>query len=157
MLPGAGERADVKHRLARSLFLYGICNGWIGEGITIVEASSGSTAVSEAYFARMLRFGAGAPCGPKIGELRLDAFDVEADRSIAGEGQRHIAARVIARGPVLLRAFARPVMKSNQPKKRDRRMGRALTMAFSADSDEANQSTGTVCRIESAPPLWSLS
>jgi cysteine synthase A len=45
---------SLKHRLARSLFLYGLCNGWIGEGATIVEASSGSTAISEAYFARFL-------------------------------------------------------------------------------------------------------
>lgn len=45
---------SLKHRLARSLFLYGLCNGWIGEGTTIIEASSGSTAVSEAYFARLL-------------------------------------------------------------------------------------------------------
>jgi cysteine synthase len=45
---------SLKHRLARSLFLYGLCNGDITEGSTIVEASSGSTAVSEAYFARML-------------------------------------------------------------------------------------------------------
>ncbi|WKE64782.1 PLP-dependent cysteine synthase family protein [Gallaecimonas kandeliae] len=45
---------SLKHRLARSLFLYGLCNGWITEGKTIIEASSGSTAVSEAYFARLL-------------------------------------------------------------------------------------------------------
>ena len=45
---------SLKHRLARSLFLYAICNGWVHEGTTIVEASSGSTAVSEAYFARLL-------------------------------------------------------------------------------------------------------
>ncbi len=45
---------SLKHRLARSLFLYGLCNGWISSGSTIVEASSGSTAVSEAYFARLL-------------------------------------------------------------------------------------------------------
>jgi cysteine synthase len=45
---------SLKHRLARSLFLYAICNGWIGEGTPVIEASSGSTAVSEAYFARML-------------------------------------------------------------------------------------------------------
>lgn len=45
---------SLKHRLARSLFLYALCNGWIGPDTTIVEASSGSTAVSEAYFARML-------------------------------------------------------------------------------------------------------
>lgn len=45
---------SLKHRLARSLFLYGLCNGWIHQNTTIVEASSGSTAVSEAYFARLL-------------------------------------------------------------------------------------------------------
>ncbi|MGE5336972.1 MAG: PLP-dependent cysteine synthase family protein [Gemmatimonadota bacterium] len=45
---------SLKHRLARSLFLYGLCNGWLREGTTVIEASSGSTAVSEAYFARMI-------------------------------------------------------------------------------------------------------
>jgi cysteine synthase len=45
---------SLKHRLARSLFLYALCNGQIGEATTVIEASSGSTAVSEAYFARML-------------------------------------------------------------------------------------------------------
>ncbi|MEI2384417.1 PLP-dependent cysteine synthase family protein [Breoghania sp. JC706] len=45
---------SLKHRLARSLILYGICNGLIGRDTTLVEASSGSTAVSEAYFARLL-------------------------------------------------------------------------------------------------------
>lgn len=45
---------SLKHRLARSLFLYSLCNGWISPSTTIVEASSGSTAVSEAYFARLL-------------------------------------------------------------------------------------------------------
>ena len=45
---------SLKHRLARSLFLYALCNGHLSEGSTVVEASSGSTAVSEAYFARLL-------------------------------------------------------------------------------------------------------
>jgi cysteine synthase len=45
---------SLKHRLARSLFLYGLCNGWITERTTIIDASTGSTAVSEAYFARFL-------------------------------------------------------------------------------------------------------
>src|SRR6476646_526005 len=45
---------SLKHRLARSLFLYALCNGWIGPTTTVVEASSGSTAVSEAYFARLI-------------------------------------------------------------------------------------------------------
>jgi cysteine synthase A len=45
---------SLKHRLARSLFLYALANGWLREGSTVIEASSGSTAVSEAYFARLL-------------------------------------------------------------------------------------------------------
>ncbi len=45
---------SLKHRLARSLFLHALCSGWIGPETVVVEASSGSTAVSEAYFARML-------------------------------------------------------------------------------------------------------
>lgn len=45
---------SLKHRLARSLFLYALVNGWMEEGKSVVEASSGSTAVSEAYFARLL-------------------------------------------------------------------------------------------------------
>ncbi len=45
---------SLKHRLARSLFLYALCNGWLHQGSTVVEASSGSTAISEAYFARLL-------------------------------------------------------------------------------------------------------
>lgn len=43
-----------KHRLARSLFLYALANGWLRQGAPVIEASSGSTAVSEAYFARLL-------------------------------------------------------------------------------------------------------
>ncbi|KGD75198.1 cysteine synthase [Tatumella morbirosei] len=45
---------SLKHRLARSLFLYGLSNGWITRHTTVIESSSGSTAVSEAYFARLL-------------------------------------------------------------------------------------------------------
>ncbi|AZG48024.1 L-cysteine desulfhydrase Cds1 [Gordonia insulae] len=45
---------SLKHRLARSLFLYALCNGWVREGTTVIEASSGSTAVSEAYFAKLI-------------------------------------------------------------------------------------------------------
>lgn len=45
---------SLKHRLARSLFMYALVNGWLREGAPVIEASSGSTAVSEAHFARML-------------------------------------------------------------------------------------------------------
>lgn len=46
---------SLKHRLARSLFLYSIVNGWVKKDTPIIEASSGSTAISEAYFARLLK------------------------------------------------------------------------------------------------------
>jgi cysteine synthase A len=67
---------SLKHRLARSLFLYALCNDWIGPKTTVIEASSGSTAVSEAYFARMLglRFIAVLPsttAPPKLEAIRF--------------------------------------------------------------------------------------
>jgi len=45
---------SLKHRLSRSLFMYALCNGKICSDTSIIEASSGSTAVSEAYFAQMI-------------------------------------------------------------------------------------------------------
>ena len=45
---------SLKHRLARALYLYALANGYLRQGMPVVEASSGSTAISEAYFARML-------------------------------------------------------------------------------------------------------
>ena len=65
---------SLKHRLARSLFLYALCNGWIGPRTAVIEASSGSTAVSEAYFARLLglRFIAVMPrstSGEKVAQI----------------------------------------------------------------------------------------
>lgn len=45
---------SLKHRLARSLFLYALCNGRLRPGQPVVDASSGSTAISEAWFARLL-------------------------------------------------------------------------------------------------------
>jgi len=67
---------SLKHRLARSLFLYGLCNDWIGPDTTIIEASSGSTAVSEAYFARMLglRFIAVVPRSVAAAKIELIRF-----------------------------------------------------------------------------------
>nr|WP_084422016.1 pyridoxal-phosphate dependent enzyme [Henriciella litoralis] len=50
----AHASGSLKHRLAQSLFLWGICSGKIGPHTTIIECSSGSTAISEAYFANLL-------------------------------------------------------------------------------------------------------
>jgi cysteine synthase A len=50
----AHPTASLKHRLARALLSHAIASGWIGPDTVLVEASSGSTAISEAYFARLL-------------------------------------------------------------------------------------------------------
>jgi cysteine synthase A len=67
---------SLKHRLARSLFLYALTNNWIGPQTTVIEASSGSTAVSEAYFARMLglRFIAVVPRSLAMAKVDLIRF-----------------------------------------------------------------------------------
>ena len=72
---------SLKHRLARSLILYATCNGWIGPHTTLIEATSGSTAVSEAYFARLLglRFIAVVPKSvspAKIEAIRFEGGEV---------------------------------------------------------------------------------
>ena len=66
---------SLKHRLARSLFLYGICNGHICQGTTLVEASSGSTAVSEAYFARLLGLPFIAVMPRSTSKAKVDAIE----------------------------------------------------------------------------------
>jgi cysteine synthase A len=50
----AHATGSLKHRLARALLVHAIASGWVRRGTTLVEASSGSTAISEAYFARLL-------------------------------------------------------------------------------------------------------
>src|SRR4029450_3402146 len=64
---------SLKHRLARSLFLYALTNGRLREGGLVVEASSGSTAISEAYFARLLGlpFVAVMPASPSAEKIAL--------------------------------------------------------------------------------------
>lgn len=71
---------SLKHRLARSLFLYAICNGQIGPGTTVLEASSGSTAVSEAYFARMLGLPFVAVMGRTTSQQKVDLIEREGGR-----------------------------------------------------------------------------
>ena len=72
----AHPTGSLKHRLARSLYLYALCNGRLRAGQAVVDASSGSTAIAEAWFARLLglRFIAVMPVCTAPGKLR----DVEA-------------------------------------------------------------------------------
>ena len=71
---------SLKHRLARSLFLYALCNGWICENTTVIEASSGSTAISEAYFARMLGLAFVAVVPRSVGSEKIALIEREGGR-----------------------------------------------------------------------------
>jgi len=73
---------SLKHRLARSLFLYGLCNGLIAKGTTIIESSSGSTAVSEAYFAKLLGL-------PFIAVVPKSTSQEKSDKITFYDGQCH--------------------------------------------------------------------
>ena len=87
---------SLKHRLARSLFLHALCNGWLHAGSTVVEASSGSTAISEAYFARLLGlpFVAVMPAGTSRDKIAAIEFQggrchlVDDPQALYGESRR---------------------------------------------------------------------
>ena len=89
---------SLKHRLARSLFLYALCNGWIGPRTPVVEASSGSTAVSEAYFARMLglEFIAVMPASTSPEKISLIEFQGGKCHLVADPTATVAAARTLA-------------------------------------------------------------
>jgi len=89
---------SLKHRLARSLFLYALCSGQLHEGSTVVEASSGSTAVSEAYFARMLGlpFVAVMPATTSAEKIALIEFHGGRCHLVADAGTVYDEARRIA-------------------------------------------------------------
>lgn len=89
---------SLKHRLARSLFLYALCNGWLQEGSTVVESSSGSTAVSEAYFARLLglRFIAVMPRSTSLEKIAQITFYGGACHLVDHAADVYEAARALA-------------------------------------------------------------
>ena len=89
---------SLKHRLARSLFLYALCSGQLREGSTVVEASSGSTAVSEAYFARMLGlpFVAVMPASTSAEKIALIEFHGGRCHLVGDAGSVYDEARRIA-------------------------------------------------------------
>jgi cysteine synthase len=71
---------SLKHRLARSLFLYALVNGQLREGSLVVEASSGSTAISEAYFARLLGLPFVAVVPTSISKEKVALIEAEGGR-----------------------------------------------------------------------------
>ena len=69
----AHPTGSLKHRLARSLLLQGIASRRIGPTTPLFDASSGNTAVSEAYFAHLLglKYFAVMPSTTSPGKLAL--------------------------------------------------------------------------------------
>ncbi len=90
---------SLKHRLARSLFLYALCNGWLRPDSTIIEASSGSTAVSEAHFARLigLPFVAVMPATTSTEKIALIEFEGGRCHLVDDPGTVYDEARRLAR------------------------------------------------------------
>src|SRR5262249_55405081 len=99
---------SLKHRLARSLFLYGLCNGWIDEGTTIVDASSGSTAVSEAYFARVLGLPYVAVMPASTSPEKIALIEGHGGAGPPGPGPRAVVRGGGARAGGVLGAFPSP-------------------------------------------------
>lgn len=95
----AHPTGSLKHRLAHALFLHALCNGDIHEGSTVVEASSGSTAISEAWFAAKLglRFIAVVPIGTAPAKVAtIEQLGGEIAFASPGEDVCAVARRIAA-------------------------------------------------------------
>ena len=105
----AHPTGSLKHRLARSLFLYALCNGRLRPGQTVLDASSGSTAISAAWFARLLglRFVAVLPAYTAPRKLReIRALGAECDLVANGvDASEHARSRAEAEGACFLDQF----------------------------------------------------
>lgn len=88
-----------KHRLARSLIAYAIKKG-VNQGTTLVEASSGSTARSEAYFAKLLNLDYVAVVPRGTPQEKIDAIMALGGKVLLCEpGQDKIEAQKLAQKP----------------------------------------------------------
>lgn len=104
----AHPTGSLKHRLARSLFLYALCNGRLKPEQTVVDTSSGSTAISEAWFARLLGipFVAILPANTAPGKIReIKALGAECEYFDAGTSARDVAKQYVKRGCCFLDQF----------------------------------------------------
>ena len=104
----AHPTGSLKHRLARSLFLYALCNGRLMPGQAVVDASSGSTAISEAWFARLLglRFTAVMPDTTAPGKIEaVLALGGHCDLTPPGKCTQERAREIAADGACFLDQF----------------------------------------------------
>jgi cysteine synthase A len=90
---------SLKHRLARSLFLYALASGWLCEASTVIEASSGSTAVSEAYFAQLLGLAFIAVMPKSTSPEKIAAIELQGGRChlIENASALHVESERLAR------------------------------------------------------------
>lgn len=87
---------SLKHRLAQSLLQWALVSGSINKNTVLIEASSGSTAVSEAYFAQLLglKFIAVMPAGTSRAKIeQIEKYGgrcqlVEAPYTVWDEAER---------------------------------------------------------------------
>ena len=104
----AHPTGSLKHRLARSLFLYALCNGRLQPGQAVVDASSGSTAISEAWFARLLglTFTAVMPDTTAPGKIEaVRALGGQIDLTAPGVCTQARAREIAAQGACFLDQF----------------------------------------------------
>ncbi|MBE2210815.1 MAG: PLP-dependent cysteine synthase family protein [Xanthomonadaceae bacterium] len=104
----AHPTGSLKHRLARSLFLYALCNGRLQPGQAVVDASSGSTAISEAWFARLLglSFTAVMPDSTAPGKIEaVRALGGQVDLTPPGQCTQARAREIAAGGACFLDQF----------------------------------------------------
>lgn len=104
----AHPTGSLKHRLARSLFLYALCNGKLGPGQQVVDVSSGSTAISEAWFARLLGvpFVAVVPASTAPEKLReIRALGGHCELIDAGSDADAVVSRYVSQGACFLDQF----------------------------------------------------
>ena len=104
----AHPTGSLKHRLARSLFLYALCNGRLKPGQAVVDASSGSTAISEAWFARLLGlpFTAVVPANTAPGKIEaIRALGGQCDLTPPGKCTQVRAREIAADGACFLDQF----------------------------------------------------
>ena len=104
----AHPTGSLKHRLARSLFLYALCNGRLQAGQAVVDASSGSTAISEAWFARLLGldFTAVMPDSTAPGKIEaVRALGGHIDLTPSGQCTQARAREIAAEGACFLDQF----------------------------------------------------
>ena len=92
----AHPSGSLKHRLARSLYLYALCNGRLDQDQAVVDASSGSTAISEAWFARHLGLSFTAVLPASTSPAKLTTLRALGARCDLVEDATHVTARARA-------------------------------------------------------------